>query len=485
MKKLIIFILGIQLVFSNWAHAFRYTEYRPEAVDSIKTNGLGSMYLFSLANGNARRVTVMGFQKTSDGQGLEVELKFSDKIEIVNMSDSNNFDIRPEPIAPSGSESVKTVTPATEIDFKYGLSTAATTALQVGLIVGSNNVQEIERMMQNISKYAEQIEKSQGEIEELRVRQQGQIQLVIAKVKTGQLSAPTLLGVNSINAQTRTYVFKDQSQVAIDRLEWQSKDPEFVQRADAVRGELSKAKVRDTVDQHYFDMSKEALVEADMMSVIGDKSKSDFLLDIAKTSADVLVGLDPFTGFARCLYESVFGSNLITGQELTTTERVLAGLGVLTAGYAIKAFEGYRVLKFLSSKLTPRMANGLSELGRLIEAAGNGLRETGLRKINFTSEIDSKWGLTERHLRKHFFGDSKFALRQIDPGGRSEIWLKNVEELFQAPATEKNAQGMMDLIKTFPKSDGSGFYKMGVRLLEKPDGSFDLVTFLTNQSRML
>ena len=40
---------------------------------------------------------------------------------------------------------------------------------------------------------------------------------------------------------------------------------------------------------------------------------------------------------------------------------------------------------------------------------------------------------------------------------------------------------MLDIIRSFPRADGSGTFKMGVRLAPKPDGTFDLITVLTKQ----
>lgn len=41
--------------------------------------------------------------------------------------------------------------------------------------------------------------------------------------------------------------------------------------------------------------------------------------------------------------------------------------------------------------------------------------------------------------------------------------------------------GMIDIIGDFPRADGSGVFKLGVRLAPNADGTFDLVTILTKQ----
>ncbi len=104
-----------------------------------------------------------------------------------------------------------------------------------------------------------------------------------------------------------------------------------------------------------------------------------------------------------------------------------------------------------------------------------------LRKINIRPTTKG-WGLTPKHLQKHFFGEGKYALNKIDTSGNPDMWTKNLIELFSAPVTSKTTDGMLDIVKTFPKADGSGVYKMGVRISPaKPDGTHDLVTVLTRQ----
>jgi hypothetical protein len=96
-------------------------------------------------------------------------------------------------------------------------------------------------------------------------------------------------------------------------------------------------------------------------------------------------------------------------------------------------------------------------------------------------DVNSNWGLRASHLQKHFYGNSGHALRQIDPGGTSDKWAQQLSRLFSMPETSRTSNGMIDIVSRFPRSDGLGSYKMGVRLFQRPDGTFDLVTVLTKQ----
>lgn len=41
--------------------------------------------------------------------------------------------------------------------------------------------------------------------------------------------------------------------------------------------------------------------------------------------------------------------------------------------------------------------------------------------------------------------------------------------------------GVEDIIGTFPKADGTGPFRFGIRIAPRGDGSFDLITLLTKQ----
>ncbi len=104
-----------------------------------------------------------------------------------------------------------------------------------------------------------------------------------------------------------------------------------------------------------------------------------------------------------------------------------------------------------------------------------------LRKINVNPLNESNWGLTPKHLSKHLFGPGDFSLRTIDPKGTADKWMHHLTELFQSPHSAQTANGMIDIIKYFDKADGSGTFKMGIRLSEQTNGTYDLVTILTKQ----
>ena len=48
-------------------------------------------------------------------------------------------------------------------------------------------------------------------------------------------------------------------------------------------------------------------------------------------------------------------------------------------------------------------------------------------------------------------------------------------------ATTNLGNRIEDIVGTFPKSDGVGTFKFGIRISRRDDGTFDLVTLLTRQ----
>lgn len=97
------------------------------------------------------------------------------------------------------------------------------------------------------------------------------------------------------------------------------------------------------------------------------------------------------------------------------------------------------------------------------------------------ARVDPKWGLTAAHIEKHFLGEDDFSLSLIDRAGNVETWLNHLRELARRAPTKTFDDGVQDVVGTFSKTDGSGSFRLGLRISPRDDGSFDLVTVLTGQ----
>lgn len=161
-------------------------------------------------------------------------------------------------------------------------------------------------------------------------------------------------------------------------------------------------------------------------------------------------------------------------KEITYSARKLG----INAKHRLQAFTEY--LRLADSNL------GVANFNSAVQNLGkNGFilvdKGSVIRKIKLLPSTNSKWGLTGKHLRKHFYGESKFALNKIDNAGNADKWKNHLAELFNSPVGSSTSNGMIDVVKHFPKADGSGTFKMGIRLKDNLDGTFDLVTVLTKQ----
>ncbi|MEQ1665293.1 MAG: pre-toxin TG domain-containing protein, partial [Bdellovibrionales bacterium] len=371
-------------------------------------------------------------------------------------------------------------------DFSVGISSGLMAGLQYALITDSKENQEISKAYEQIDQFKNSIGKKWEAVERAQIDLKSQLITVDLAVDE-RLQAPKIKSLSRIdfnNFDVRNLTNPDT--IDLNKITWLSKDSEFINRAEGIRTVLKSVRVKDSIGRKYFDISKTALVEADKASFFENKEQADFLLDLARTSADVLVGLDPFTGFARSLYETITGENLITGNELSGGERVLAALGVVTAGYTINALRLTKYIWPLAQKMGARtiktfgaIATFLNRTGQEFELVGKG---SLVRKINLRSEIDAGWGLTPKHLYKHLFGEGELSLRKIDPGGNPDKWMIDIMDVIQRPVKSVTSNGKLDIWHYYQKSDGSGLYKLGVRLHPNADNSFDLITFLTKQN---
>jgi len=162
-----------------------------------------------------------------------------------------------------------------------------------------------------------------------------------------------------------------------------------------------------------------------------------------------------------------------------------AGLGKLVTKAAPLIREG-RFLKpstvvHASTAMHPDEVKlrSLTTLGHPPGATGD------LRVINSRTPhpLHSDWGFSPVHLEKHFFGSGSYSLSHIDPGGTTETWLGHLRDLGTRPATKHLPNGMLDIMGKFEKTDGSGRFRLGLRLWPKDDGTFDFVTVLTGQRK--
>jgi hypothetical protein len=133
--------------------------------------------------------------------------------------------------------------------------------------------------------------------------------------------------------------------------------------------------------------------------------------------------------------------------------------------------------EILSHNTDNRLCEDLSNAAQAGFSTGPG---SILRKINFRPSTPG-WGLTRSHIDKHLFGNGPMSLKTIDSAGTADKWMHHLSELYNAASTSTTSNGKLDIIRLFQKADGTGWFKLGIRLSPNADGTFDLITILTKQ----
>lgn len=347
-------------------------------------------------------------------------------------------------------------------------------------LAANNNLRIINESFAKINEYNEKINRI---IEDINSKQ------ISFNLKISILNQQLLqVHSSSLPAVKLDYYNLDSSSTSLNNFVFRSQDDEFLKQAKKIQSGLLNAKITTSIDRGFYNIAFESLKLSDFKSLIGDKDQADFLLNISKTALDVLLGVDPFTGIGRSIYEGITGYNIITGDVLTPTERAFALIGILSGGYAIKAYRLFNVVSTISKKISPHLISKLNLLNKITNKTGNGFvmgTSSVVRKINLRSSEYKSFGFTKKHLNKHFFGNSRFALKNIDPAGTPSQWMVNIAELSQGKAFKTYKNNAFDIYNYYQKSDKTGFYRMGVRLMKKEDNTYDLITVLTDQKRRI
>ncbi|BBQ03103.1 hypothetical protein BSFA1_82310 (plasmid) [Burkholderia sp. SFA1] len=92
------------------------------------------------------------------------------------------------------------------------------------------------------------------------------------------------------------------------------------------------------------EFGKALVRQADAESALGNDATASGAYGLARTVADVVIGIDPVSGVIRSTYELTTGRNLITGEELSDMERSFAAINLILLGGFGEAQKGLQVL---------------------------------------------------------------------------------------------------------------------------------------------
>lgn len=133
---------------------------------------------------------------------------------------------------------------------------------------------------------------------------------------------------------------------------YQSQDPEFVQSLRDIAAVIDSAPGLDFTTTNAKQLGHGLLKQSDQFYANKAYFDAHAFRQYAMAIADLLVGLDPISGFGRSVYEAFVGRNLVTGERLSDLERGFAVLGTLSFGYGQYVARGFKGLsKVASSRL--------------------------------------------------------------------------------------------------------------------------------------
>ncbi|UPK39546.1 pre-toxin TG domain-containing protein [Bradyrhizobium sp. 186] len=149
------------------------------------------------------------------------------------------------------------------------------------------------------------------------------------------------------------------------RSSYKTSDPKFVGRAEPIRKRLSQVQPLNPTQQEVRDLGNAAIMAASKSWDDQDISTAETQLSIGTMMADLLVGLDPVTGFVRSGYELATGRNFITGEELATWQRVMAGTifttSLVTFGAASSLANAVKAVAGVIREMNPTVARAALE----------------------------------------------------------------------------------------------------------------------------
>lgn len=376
----------LSLLFLSASDEFDFTilERKPEIIAAIYEKGIGAHASWGYnSNPNVQyEVIVEGFEP--EAGGLRVKLKFADrsyevsgdtvKIKVnsgadvkglANVSDNNNN---------YGEDDSAGGEDALQVGYAIGAG------LQVGFLASIDLQSKIDQANEIVSNSNVQLKQQQSEYKFLIVH----LVSKSVEVRTELDNINTLLQSSGIAASAEKFddhkfnYALSKKLNDINAFKFKSTKSEFLVKAEPVYNIL-KSGVAKSADKESFRLiGAAALMESDKSSLYGEPESSELMLSIAKVSADILVGIDPITGFARSLYEFSFGYNMITGEALSPIERALAGLGVISGGGSSAAGRGILMLAPLAKRLGPVFIQSLSSVNKIFEK----LSAIGYQKVS-------------------------------------------------------------------------------------------------------
>ena len=207
-------------------------------------------------------------------------------------------------------------------------------------------------------------------------------------------------------------------------------DPAFDVPAMVVANKIRGGVTRTSRDQRLSRLGFSALGAGRDAHRAGQFAISESALKLATTIADLVVGLDPVSGTVRFGYELVSGKNMITGKELNTFERSLAGVifttSLITFGMSATLVDSLRLGGAMLEK-TPAGAKALGELASTLEQ---------LKQMGWGPRSMTDFATFTREVLSNQIQNLKYAI------AAAETWSKEARATFPEMLRQMNGSAV-------------------------------------------
>lgn len=154
-----------------------------------------------------------------------------------------------------------------------------------------------------------------------------------------------------------------------------SSDPDIKEKLSKLWDDANKAIPYSPQQKISKSIGLSLLKDADFLNVKGLNEEAKSLIGLSRSFIDFASGIIPLTAFPRDLYEFFTGENFFTGEKLSTFERSLSLLGIVSIGSFSSMQKGLTTLtkaiessKYLKQIIPPSLAvRVLTQAKRIVE----------------------------------------------------------------------------------------------------------------------
>lgn len=405
-------------------------------------------------------------------------------------------------VSPIGAEGPPKVVEVAESDWTSGAAVnvgIATGASALGVLLADPNG-EVKDSQEELNKAEEALKRAYGDLDRARTIVPEDLAAL-----SGNLAEAQMHGLGNFGATTINLGDSGPATVGLDPYLSPNEDWALNQ-IDRLREVLLSVDPSNTTQQNAQQIGLES-VDASFESLeANNHSDANSFYQIGVAMADIALGFVPGVGAGRDLYEFISGESLLTGEELSGTERAFAALGAITGGLGSRLKTPFKYFKKLvDDSLGSRIIKSLDDLEIWDSVKANRYLEKPIMRnnpggtyhppvaegsINYVFKNPTKtkvgeWGRvytsTKRSLGKkegHFLLPLE-AIKDLEPIAiKKKFDLENIPNKVVDVIVEKDVKLMVSLISESKSGLGKRMDTVQVYVMD----GLDKVQFLKEKS---